>query len=244
MLHYRYDGDFDGLLCVVFEAYPNRDRIAKVTAQPEQMSLAFEEIFVPTDPQKARRVEKYIREQISRQFLHDVRACFLSWRPEKDTVLVRTIFKAMKVGEKIMDIFDEDVMLMAKIIKQVLGERHRYLGLVRFREMTDKTLIATIEPKNNILPIIMSHFQDRLPHERFAIFDKKRGMLAYYDGQMTELFFTDNIQTDWSDEERMFSDLWKIFHRSISIEERKNKKRQKSHLPKYYWKHLVEDMEM
>ena len=49
-------------------------------------------------------------------------------------------------------------------------------------------------------------------------------------------------EIEWSDEEKEYSELWKTFHKSISIKERENRKLQQSNLPKYYWKHLVEEM--
>lgn len=242
MIDYWYDGTFDGLLTVVFDAYKERQRIRQVCCHAKQMGWDDLEIFVPTDFVKARRVEKYLRNEISLQFMDDVRACFLSCQQDKDTVAVRTIYRAVKIGAKIMDIMEDDVIRMRKYVKQVLGERHRYLGLVRFREMKDGTLFSVIEPKNNILPTLLSHFKNRLRNERFAIFDKKRGMLAYYDTESTELFLTENVNAEWSDEELVFSELWKLFHHSISIKERENKILQRANLPKYYWKHLIEEM--
>ncbi|MDO5062344.1 MAG: TIGR03915 family putative DNA repair protein [Peptostreptococcaceae bacterium] len=242
MIDYWYDGTFDGLLTVVFDAYKEQQKIRRVCCNTKQMRWDDLEIFVPTDFAKARRVEKYIRNEISLQFMDDVRACFLSYQQDKDTVAVRTIYRAVKIGAKIMDIMEDDVIRMRQYVKQVLGERHRYLGLVRFREMKDGTLFSVIEPKNNILPTLIAHFKNRLRNERFAIFDKKRGMLAYYDTESTELFLTESVNAEWSDEELVFSELWKLFHRSISIKERENKILQRGNLPKYYWKHLIEEM--
>ncbi|MDO4710900.1 MAG: TIGR03915 family putative DNA repair protein [Peptostreptococcaceae bacterium] len=243
MKNYRYDGSFDGFLSTVFEAYKFRSGIASVSSEPRQIALDQDGSFIQTDLAKARRVEKYIRNEISDQFFRDVQACFLSSSEDKDTAAIKTIYKAIEVGPRVMDMMDDDVMKMRKYVKQVLGERHRYLGLVRFREMKDGTLLSTIEPKNDILTIIIPHFRERLRNERFAIFDKKRGMLAYYDTKDTEIFFTEAVNAEWSDDELVFAELWKLFHRTISIREKVDRKLQKGNLPKYYWKHLVEEME-
>ena len=95
---------------------------------------------------------------------------------------------------------------------------------------------------NNVLPILISHFIKRMKRERFAIYDKKRKMIAYYDTKKVEIFFVKSLEIEWSDEEIEYSELWKTFHKSISIKERENKKLQQSNLPKYYWKYLIEDM--
>ncbi len=242
MYHYYYDGDFDGLLSVVFESYKHRKELGRISAEPEQLAFDTSEIYVATDVEKARRVEKYLREKFSYQFFADLQACFLSCEPHKDEIIVRMIFRAMECGEGILESVDEYALQMNKLVRNVLRERHRYLGLLRFREMHDGTLFSTIEPKNNVLPILLSHFKNRLVRERFAIYDKKRNMLAYYDGQRIDLFFTEKVEIKWSDAELEYAFLWNVFHKSISIRERQNKKLQQSNLPKYYWRHLVEDM--
>ena len=109
--------------------------------------------------------------------------------------------------------------------------------------MKDGTMFSTIEPKNNVLPILISHFKNRMKREKFAIFDSGRKMIVYYDGEKAEIFFVESLEIEWSDEEIEYSKLWKTFHKTISIKERENKKLQQSNLPKYYWKYLVEDMQ-
>ena len=243
MSNYYYDGSFDGLLTVIYVAYNDREsNILKVSAKAEQLILALDDIHVITDFSKARRVEKGICEKLSHNFLNSIRTCFLSNDKNKDTIIIHTVYKALKQGEEILNSLDEHAFYMNKLVKQVLNERHKYLGLLRFKEMKDGTMFSTIEPKNNILPILISHFKNRMKKEKFAIFDKGRKIVVYYDGKKAEIFFVESLEIEWSDEEIEYSKLWKTFHKSISIKERENKKLQQSNLPKYYWKHLIEDM--
>mgnify|MGYP000889501816 CR=1 FL=1 len=243
MANYYYDGSFDGLLTVIYMAYENREnKILRVSAKAEQLILALDDIHVITDFSKARRVEKAICDKLSQNFLNNIRTCFLSSDKNKDIVIVHTVYKALKQGEEILNSLDEHAFYMNKLVKQVLSERHKYLGLLRFKEMKDGTMFSTIEPKNNVLPILISHFKNRMKKEKFAIYDKKRKMIAYYDTKKVEIFFVKSLEIEWSDEEIEYSELWKTFHKSISIKERENKKLQQSNLPKYYWKHLIEDM--
>ena len=243
MSNYYYDGSFDGLLTVIYVAYNDREsNILKVSAKAEQLILALDDIHVITDFSKARRVEKGICEKLSHNFLNSIRTCFLSNDKNKDTIIIHTVYKALKQGEEILNSLDEHAFYMNKLVKQVLNERHKYLGLLRFKEMKDGTMFSTIEPKNNILPILISHFKNRMKKEKFAIFDKGRKIVVYYDGKKAEIFFVESLEIEWSDEEIEYSKLWKTFHKSISIKERENKKLQQNNLPKYYWKHLVEDM--
>ena len=243
MPNYYYDGSFDGLLTVIYIAYKDRKNNAlRITVKTEQLLLELDDIHVITDFSKARHVEKAICDKLSQNFLNNIQTCFLSSDKNKDTVIVHTIYKALKQGEEIFNSLDEHAFHMNKLIKQVLNERHKYLGLLRFKEMKDGTMFSTIEPKNNVLPILISHFKNRMKREKFAIFDKGRKMIVYYDTKKVEIFFVKSLEIEWSDEEIEYSELWKTFHKSISIKERENKKLQQSNLPKYYWKHLVENM--
>jgi len=121
-------------------------------------------------------------------------------------------------------------------------DKNKDTVIIHFKEMKDGTMFSTIEPKNNVLPILISHFKNRMKREKFTIFDSGRKMIVYYDGEKAEIFFLESLEIEWSDEEIEYSKLWKTFHKTISIKERENKKLQQSNLPKYYWKYLVEDM--
>ena len=243
MPNYYYDGSFDGLLTVIFIAYKDRkNNELRIIVKTGQLLLGLDDINIITDFSKARRVEKAICDKLSQNFLNNIRTCFLSSDKNKDTVIVHTVYKALKQGEEILHSLDEHAFYVNKLVKQVLNERHRYLGVLRFKEVKDGTMFSTIEPKNNILPILISHFKSRMKREKFAIFDKGRKTVVYYDSKKAEIFFVESLEIEWSDEEIEYSELWKTFHKSIPIKERENKKLQQSNLPKYYWKHLIEDM--
>jgi len=243
MPNYYYDGSFDGLLTVIFIAYKDRkNNELRIIVKTGQLLLGLDDINVITDFSEARRVEKAICDKLSQNFLNNIRTCFLSCDKNKDIVIVHTVYKALKQGEEILRSLDEHAFYVNKLVKQVLNERHRYLGVLRFKEVKDGTMFSTIEPKNNVLPILLSHFINRMKREKFAIYDKKRKMIAYYDTKKVEIFFVKSLEIEWSDEEIEYSELWKTFHKSISIKERENKKLQQSNLPKYYWKYLIEDI--
>ena len=169
MLNYYYDGSFDGLLTVIYMAYEDRkSKALRVSSETEQLILEFDDIHIMTDFSKARRVEKNICEKLSQDFLNKMRTCFLSCDKNKDTIIVHTVYKALKQGEEILNSLDEHAFRMNRLIKQVLSERHKYLGVLRFREMKDGTMFATIEPKN------AAGIQ-----RDFSFIEKQRGMFSY-----------------------------------------------------------------
>lgn len=236
----KYDGSFRGLLTAMFQGYRLGDSLNKVTYVPVQMDIMTIIIDVETEIDKAERIEKFIVEKISKEFFRDIKIVFLSSHEEKDTIIVKTFYRAIELGPNVLDSVEKYPLMMSKLRRQVLNERHRYLGLLRFREMEDKTLFATIEPKNNIAPLLLEHFQKRLGHKSFAIFDKKRQEIGFFDGRSFQIFFMANPKVESSREEEDYSKLWDVFYKSISIKERENFKRRSSNMPKYYWKHLTE----
>ena len=174
MANYYYDGSFDGLLTVIYMAYNDREsEMLRVSAKAEQLILALDDIHVITDFSKARRVEKAICDKLSYNFLNNIRTCFLSNDKNKDTIIIRTVYKVLKQGEEILNSLDEHAFYMNKLIKQVLNERHKYLGLLRFKEMKDGTMFSTIEPKNNVLPILISHFKNRMKEKNLQFMIKE-----------------------------------------------------------------------
>lgn len=189
MPNYYYDGSFDGLLTVIFIAYKDRkNNEFRIIVKTGQLLLGLDDINVITNFSKARRVEKAICDKLSQNFLNNIQTCFLSCDKNKDIVIVHTVYKALKQGEEILNSLDEHAFYMNKLVKQVLNERHRYLGVLRFKEVKDGTMFSTIEPKNNVLPILLSHFINRMKREKFAIYDKKRKMIAYYDTKKLKFF--------------------------------------------------------
>lgn len=111
---------------------------------------------------------------------------------------------------------------------------------MRFRELESGALYGPIRPKGNILYPLGLHFKNRLPQETFLIHDLGRGTgLVYQDGQLS-FVEVDFLEETYSKEEGTYQDLWRGFTQAISIQDRENKKLQRSNMPKRYWEFLTE----
>lgn len=240
--NYYYDGSFEGLLTVVFDGLKNKNKIGEVKIIESQISFDLNFSYIKTDKEKSDRVKKYIIENFSLQFFNQIRYCFLSFEKNKDSIIIKSIYKVMEFGIDYIFSVDKDILQLRKYTKNVSSESHRYFGILRFLELEEGVLFGTIEPKNNILPIVLSHFKNRFSNEKFAIFDKKRNVIAYYNKENVEILSVESLDYRLSKSEEKISSLWKIFHKNISIKERENKKLQQQNLPKYYWKNLIEEM--
>ena len=122
------------------------------------------------------------------------------------------------------------------------NERHKLLGLARFRELADGMLYCPIAPTCCVVPVMAPHFAKRLASERWVIHDTKRHMGVYYDSRkliMVEIPQTKQ-QIDTSDDEAGVAALWQQYYQTIAIAERRNEMVRRSFMPKKYWPSLIE----
>ena len=107
--------------------------------------------------------------------------------------------------------------------------------------VADKVLFSTIEPNNNILPLIAPHFADRYANEAFIIYDKKRSIALVYRPYQYVIVPIEEWQLPEVDKNEMeYRGLWKRFYDTIAIESRYNPKCRMNLMPKRYWKHMTE----
>ena len=118
--------------------------------------------------------------------------------------------------------------------------------LLRFNENANGFLTARIEPDNNIIYMIIDHFNDRLHCENFLIYDVRRNIAYIHMNNNTAFFYNDYNNEllkqldDFSDNENDIQNLWIRFYNTIAIKERVNYKCQINMLPLKYRKYLPE----
>ena len=138
---------------------------------------------------------------------------------------------------------DDRVLNVINLSNKVSRERHHFTGFVRFTDIGGGILYSEIEPIYNIVELLMPYFCDRMPSQKFIIGDIKRKWYGVYNTQC--VIFTDDIPAQFKAASIIGGDyerLWKDFFEAIAVEERKSRRRQMSHMPKKYWKHITEKM--
>lgn len=238
---YRYDGSFDGLLCCVFESYDKKEIPLDILLPdtPQTMLLPVKEIA--TDLQQSGRVLASIPKKIGRAALDFVRYAFLTCFNQKELYILLFLRLGYRHGPAVMSMLTDDVVsTLNKAVGHLTKESHLLKGFVRF-SIFNNVLVAEIEPKNYVLPLLVKHFCERYPEERFLIYDKTHGMgLVYQPYQSAVMPIEDLLLPEPDEEERSFRELWRIFYDTIAIQGRYNPKCRMSHMPKRYWKYLTE----
>jgi len=240
-LIYQYDGSFEGLLCCVFESYEKKEIPADILLPdaPQITLLPVKEIG--TDTQKSNRILGSIPKKMGTSTLDFVRHAFLTCLPQKERYILLFLRMGYEYGPSVMNMLADDVVnTLFKAVKHLNNESHLLKGFVRFSILND-ALVAEIEPKNYVLPLMTQHFCERYPEERFLIHDKAHGMALVYQPYQSAIIPIEDLQLPEPDEkEQSFRELWRLFYKTIEIQGRHNPKCRMSHMPKRYWNNMTE----
>jgi probable DNA metabolism protein len=245
MLSISYDSTFNGFLSVVFEIYRQHLDVGEIhpDRSDSPCNLFMQPFRIETSEESAQRLKRAISNQASPEILSTLDAAF---RSEEDGIEMKILAYLRKMflgtdptyaknptSDEMLPIF-----MTARSVRREVGGM---LGMVRFNRMPDGTYFSEIEPKYDILELLIGHFRGRFANERWVIYDSKRGFGVYYDGKNPVEMSIPNIrQVSAMNSSDNFVQLWQDYYKSIAIKERENPKLMKQCLPVRYWKHLPE----
>ncbi len=251
MIYYLFDGSYYGYLTAFFQLFKDK----KFDAEPatlEKMSsnLFAQQIIVDTDVEKAKRILVGLDQHIGSAATYDFYKNFLS----EDLIAWRVGFKLMtsifKGDHSVLKNYAHpDSLYFSQTVKKMGRESHRMKAFIRFSKSEDELYAAVIEPDFNVLPLIIPFFKRRFTDQRWLIYDLKRDYGYLYDlKQVQEVTMARSnsanaalalsIQLD--KQELHYQKLWKAYFKATNIVARKNMKLHLQHVPKRYWKYLVE----
>ena len=241
---YLYDGSFAGLLCCVHESYYQKELPFMIFDYDEVQETLFAVKEIVTDDDAAKKVENSIGRKISAEALKLVRLCYLSHMKNREIAILNFLRLGYKIGPAVTNMLTHDtVRTIIKCAQNVQSESHFYREFLRFSEYNG-ALIAIIEPKNFVLPVIAAHYCDRFPSEQMLIYDKSHKHAFIYQNGERSLIPLENLELPETEEkEKKYRALWKRFYDTIAIEGRINPKLRMNNMPKRYWAHLTEFME-
>lgn len=243
MIHYIYDGSFEGILTAIYHAYYNKEIPEQILSQDDlQESLMVRKVYIETDMEKADKVYHSVETKISKQAMKNIFYVYLSEERDRGTMIYQYLKLGWKMGKSIDgNLKNNHVLVVQNMYKKVSKEIHLMLGLVRFKELKNNVLYAAIEPDYNIVFALADHFAERISNERWIIHDIRRNIAVVYNKEewlLTELKLKGDIELH--QEEESYQKLWKQYFKSISIENKVNPRLQKGYMPVRYWKHLIE----
>ena len=230
---YRYDGSLDGMLSCVFESYERHELPAAILGPRQEQYMLFETRLVPSDQQKADRVLKGLCAAAGSRASEMAQLVHLTCLPEKELAALRFVRLAMKAGPRTLSMLaDYRVNTLTRAVRSLQMEAHHLTGFLRFNEAQDGTLAALITPRNDVLPLLDAHFSDRLPEERFIIYDRTRlKALMHLPGISRTVDVNEIRMPALCQKELDIQMMWRRFHQTVAIEGRNNPRLQRNNLP-------------
>lgn len=240
-LNYLYDGSMEGMLSCIFEAFSRKERPRVISAEDRFEPNLFDSRSIRTTPMHAARVCAGLENKVSRRAAWVVQSLYLTAYPEKELLALDFTRQAFRFGRAVTDMMGDPIVAPAmRAVRQALSEAHQYKGLIRFSDFGGP-LVAEIEPKNQVLPLIASHFCGRLRNEEFLIYDRThRQALVWEKGRMRLLEIESLTLPPVTSQEVQIRALWRRFYKTIAITPRENPRCRQSNMPKRYWNLLTE----
>ena len=241
---YLCDNSIDGIFTAVYIAWSSRLGHSNVKIEEKSEGSKFsnielfaEYIAVDTDNELANKVARSIREKISEEAYEMSCRVALSDYSGKADLIYRFLIMGFAIGGQVIEhLSNEVVNMMFKVNKNVGNEAHHLQGFIRFSEQDNGLLTSIIHPKNNVLSLVAPHFADRLPMERFLIYDGNRKLAVLHVPHTPWIIaevpdIDQNRVREVSEYEDRYRDLWISFFDHIAIKERVNPKLQRNNLP-------------
>ena len=125
-----------------------------------------------------------------------------------------------------------------QLSRRVQLERHKMLGFLRFTPLENGVLYAACEPDYDIVPLMIEHFAERLPGERFIMHDLRHDTLAFHKPGAT--FITHAHAPRIAAPHDEYEDMWRAFYDAVTIESRLNPRLRDGWMPRRYHKYLPE----
>lgn len=247
----QYDGSFEGLLTAVFDVYEYKFKNPLIFKAGESSGSLFGTThIVHSCKEKSERVWNKLDMKLSKNSLKQVYKTFLSELKDIENTLLRYIQYVIASKYNIEnDYAHPDVLMVQQTSKKVDREKHRMEAFVRFQCTIDQLYYSIIQPDFNVLPLISDHFEKRYADQRWLIYDSLRKMGLYYNLQNvqevsmkfdTDLNNSEALKEIFDEKEELYQTLWQQYFKSVNIQARKNLKLHIQHMPKRYWKNLVE----
>lgn len=246
-----YDGTFHGLLTAIFEVYDHKFTDVNIcTEKYVQPGFFGQQYVIETDIKKSERVWIGLKNKLSAIAQKQLYHSFLSEEKDIENCILRYVQNAFAGQHGVEHNYSNaDVLKIVETDKKVRRERHRMEAFIRFQLTKDNLYYAICQPDFNVLPLLEKHFKDRYADQRWMIYDAVRKYGIYYDLdkiERVEITFNDkanngaDISDIYDDKEDLYQTLWQQYFKSVNISARKNTKLHIQHMPKRYWKFLIE----
>lgn len=250
---YLHDGSLEGLLHAVALAVKSKQMVKGIYAAKGYSPELFDSLIsLETDKAQAFRVFEYLK-KLNDSAVGFALNGFLSEDRDVGIHLYWMVRECLARGPEATQLYTHDsIRYLERLARKVNNEVHKFTGLLRFRILSDGLQYAPFEPDCNVIGYCANHFVRRLRQQHWVLHDVRRDYALFWDGEQLQGIDVDEAFTTYvrgngevpdsqlSQEEQYYQDLWKSFHQVIANKDRENLKLQRQFMPQRYWKYMVE----
>lgn len=243
MIIYKFDGTLKGLYSCIFHSFVKHEIPDVITNQPIQESILIDKIYnIITCDEEIKRVYSAILKYAKDGGVADIEYAFRSGQTNKHQIIFNYVRKILEYRTDISGNFKEKAVCdFYELIRKVSTELHRMKGFLRFSETQEKILYAHFEPDNNISDLLLPHFSQRLKNTPFAIHDTKRNILAMnFNGERRIIKLNCTLNVWINQKEEKLQSMFRLYYEKITVNERINLTKKRTHLPQRYLLNLYE----
>lgn len=211
-----------------------------------QQTIFDEYIHVDGDKEKAQKVIRSIRRDISDEAYLDVYYAALSVEEDALQAIYNFLRVGFAYGARVLNNYtNPHVMRILELRRRVGNESNHFREFVRFQSLNNQVYVSHLEPKSDIIMLVGQHFADRMPSEHWMIIDDNRRTACVHpkDGENYLRYLTDEeyeVLKNTEEYEDEYTGMWRTFFNAVAVKERENYICQRNLFPIWKRKHAVE----
>lgn len=235
----RCENSLEGIFSAISDALEHRQKMEN--AQLEGISIVIgdegeksaEEQMVTTDAQKVEALVRSIQSKLGFSVYDSVLRVLCHYDEGRASIVFRYLTRSFARGSGVTNQMDSTMLRIVEMSRRVESELKKLYSFLNFRKHGE-ILLAEIEPKCNLIPLIMDHFADRFSNEDFIIFDVRRKSMVMHEAFQPCVVFA-GIQLPAVDEgDDYYQNLWEQCSTSTEMKARNSKQAKSNSLPSWY----------
>ncbi len=262
----RCEDSLEGIFTAIYDAFvyknrmeqPYTDSIQIAIGEGGNLSLFAREISVVTDADKVYKTVHTIQNRLGYSVYDTLLCALCHFAEDRGSAVLGYLVRAFAKGKSVSEhLSDPYVMRVMELSRKVCNERQRFYGFLRFQLVPmgqldglaeagaipggEKGILwAQMEPKCNLVPLMMEHFSDRYPNEHFIIYDPIRKLAAVHEAYHACVLVMGQDLSLSRGEGDYIEELWKHYFASVEIKARHNERCQQNMMPVWHRKHMPE----
>lgn len=241
----RCEDSMEGLFSAIYDAFEHRGKMEKPHASSISIVIGNNgetsdgELIVTTDATKVEQLVRSIQVKLGFPVYDSILRVLCHYDEERASVAFRYLAHSFVKGSGIPRENDPQMLKVVEMSHRVENELKKAYSFLSFRKYKE-ILLAEIEPKCNLIPLMMEHFADRYDKEDFIIFDVNRKSMVLHEAfQPCTVFAGINLPAvDEGDD--YYQNLWDKCSRSAEMKGWNNKQSNNQNLPSWYRVYMPE----